>query len=293
MENLRPTPNHPERQTTTDERLRLQSRQVELLISGLSALKTGGQMVYATCSLAPEEDEAVLDTALKAYPNAFSIEDVSGKFSFHAPGLTGFEDQTFLPSIRNALRLWPHLTGMSGFFCALLTKKEPISLTEDSAPQREFSKTNLDPVRMDQFTQINELLGSNYGLDLPKILEQNRLELFSRFDQIFLLPRAYLDHFASLPYTYIGMPLGEWHGADLELSHPFISRFGLHFTNGKIIIPDSYVEQWIAGRDIRYPDSPLVPRGQYLLVTDSSGRNLGLGRLLPKRLRNLLPRQSV
>jgi NOL1/NOP2/fmu family ribosome biogenesis protein len=29
------------------------------------------------------------------------------------------------------------------------------------------------------------------------------------------------------------------------------------------------------------------------LVTDPAGRNLGLGKLLPKRLRNMLPRQSI
>ena len=44
MENLRPTENRPLRETTMDERLRLQERQVQLLISGLNSLKVGGQM---------------------------------------------------------------------------------------------------------------------------------------------------------------------------------------------------------------------------------------------------------
>ena len=39
MENLRPTPSHPLRETTDSERLRLQEMQIRLLISGLSALK--------------------------------------------------------------------------------------------------------------------------------------------------------------------------------------------------------------------------------------------------------------
>ena len=77
MENLRPTPSHPLRETTDSERLRLQEMQIRLLISGLSALKIGGQLVYATCSLAPEENEAVIDQVLKLYPDALIIEDLS------------------------------------------------------------------------------------------------------------------------------------------------------------------------------------------------------------------------
>jgi 16S rRNA (cytosine1407-C5)-methyltransferase len=121
MENLRPTPNHPLRETTSDERLRLQERQIQLLTSGLSALKTGGQLVYATCSLAPEEDEAVIDALLETFPAALTIKDVSHKFPHPVPGLTHFNAETYHPSLKHALRLWPHITGMSGFFCALIT----------------------------------------------------------------------------------------------------------------------------------------------------------------------------
>ncbi len=293
MESLRPTPNHPARSTTSDERLRLQARQIELLVSGLCALKTGGEMVYATCSMAPEEDEAVLDAAMRAYPGTFSIKDISDKFSFSAPGLTAFGDQRYSPSLKNCLRLWPHLTGMSGFFCALLIKNEPIPLMAETPPNRDFSKTGLEPVNEDLSKKIIELFLKNFGLDITEILMEYHLEIFSRYDQLFLIPRAYKDHFSSLPYAYIGMPLGKWTDMDLEPSHPFISRVGQHFKTGKIIISDSYVEQWIAGRDIRHPETALSPKGQYLLVNDLSGRNLGLGRLLPKRLRNLLPRQSI
>lgn len=293
MESLRSAPNHPARSTTSDERLRLQARQIELLISGLSALKTGGEMVYATCSLAPEEDEAVLESVLKAFPGTFSITDRSDKFSFHTRGLTEFNGQHYSPSLQNSLRLWPHLTGMSGFFCALLTKNKPISRQSETPPQRDFSKTDLQPTTPDLYTQVNQQFEENYGFCLHGILHDYRLEIYSRYDQLFLIPRAYLDHFSFLPYTYIGMPLGKWNAKDIEPSHPFISRFGHLFKVGKITISESYVDQWIAGRDIRHPETTLPPRGQYLLITDASGRNLGLGRLLPKRLRNLLPRQSI
>jgi NOL1/NOP2/fmu family ribosome biogenesis protein len=56
------------------------------------------------------------------------------------------------------------------------------------------------------------------------------------------------------------------------------------------MIKDEEIKPWIQGRDIRQPETNRIPKGQYLMVTDGENRNLGLGKLLPKRLRNLLPR---
>jgi 16S rRNA (cytosine1407-C5)-methyltransferase len=289
MENLRPTPNHPLRETSPTERLRLQDRQVGLLISGLSALKTGGQMVYATCSLAPEEDEAVIDRALKMHPGTFIVEDSSERVSFNTPGLTAFAGQSFHPALKHSLRLWPHLTGMSGFFCARLKKLHPIVTPSDSPPSRDFSRTGLEPVSEGVHQRISAQIYSNYGFDLSEILQSYRIRLFARHENIFLIPESYLANFSNLPYEYIGMPLGQWAQDELQPAHDFISRFGHLFTRGKIRIEGEQVDMWISGRDIRYPNTNLAPKGQYLLVVDDSGRNLGMGKLLSKRLRNMLP----
>lgn len=293
MENLRPTANHPLRETTVDERLRLQERQIQLLTSGLKALKTGGQLVYATCSLAPEEDEAVVDAVIKRHPNAIQTEDVFNHFELSAPGLTHFNNQLFNPQLRHALRLWPHLTGMSGFFCVLLTKKDVIPALKKDPPSRKFSKTNLMPVEKNIKNKVLNQLTRQYGFNLSEIMNDLSLELYQRYDQLFLLPSFYLHYFNSLPYEYIGMPLGFWIEEQLQPSHEFISRFGLRFTHGTIQINHHEVNQWIDGRDIRHPDTDLIPSGQYLLVKDREGRNLGMGKLLPKRLRNMLPRQLI
>jgi len=289
MENLRPTPNRPMRETTIDERLRLKERQVQLLTSGLRALKTGGQIVYATCSLAPEEDEAVIDALLKT-EQGLVVEDVSQSLLFKTPGLTHFINTNYDSQMVHALRLWPHLTGMSGFFCALITKTKPIPAPEETPPSRDFSKTDLERADTQVEKQVFNQIFENYGLEMQKILSDYKLSLLTRYDQIFLIPERYLSHFLTLPYAYIGMSVGRWLGNEFKPSHEFISRFGHQFTRGKIKIEDSAIEQWIAGRDIRHPDTDLKLTGQYLLVTDRSGRNLGMGKLLPKRLRNMLPR---
>jgi 16S rRNA (cytosine1407-C5)-methyltransferase len=292
MENLRPTESHPLRETSYDERLRLQERQIQILISGLRALKTGGQMVYATCSLAPEEDEAVINAALNTFPHSLEIQDVSDKFSFITPGLTQFKGEIYNPQLQHALRMWPHLTGMSGFFCVRLSKIAPLPAQPASPPVREFSKTGLQTPTKPNKKQVFEQILNNYGFDMDSILAEHRLELMTRYDQLFLIPQSYLQHFITLPYEFIGMAIGRWAHDQFEPSHEFISRFGRMFTQGKISIGEDQLDAWIAGRDIRYPQTALSPSGQYLMVTDEYGRNLGMGKLLPKRLRNMLPRQS-
>jgi len=290
MENLRPTENRPLRETTMDERLRLQDRQVDLLISGLTSLKIGGQMVYATCSLAPEEDEMVVNAVLDQFPNALQIEDVSHLFQFHTPGITSFGQEHFHPSLEHALRLWPHLTGMSGFFTVLITKTDTLPGPRQTPPARDLSRTGLEHLTKDEIQAVEDALDHSFGISLKAIQHDANLQLFKRGQHSFLIPASYLEHFQGLPYEYIGMALGKWANDRFEPSAEFISRFGWRFIKGAIKISDAQVQQWVSGRDIRNPQVEDVPEGQYVLVNDPDGRNLGLGKLLPKRLRNMLPR---
>lgn len=290
MENFRPTSNHPMREISRAERIRLQERQIELLKSGLSALKIGGQLVYATCSLAPEEDEAVVDAVLSSQPDSFRVEEVSHKIQHLTPGLTHFDSKIFNPDLKNAVRIWPHQTGMSGFFSALITKLTPLQIDRLPPPERDFERTEL--THLDNRTQVivQEQIIDLFGFDLKDVLTTYQLEVFQRKEHLFLIPEQYLENFISLPYEYIGMPLGRWLKDALEPSHEFISRFGHLFSCGKLVLKQDLVPQWISGRDIRNPDFTQDFTGQYVMVTDGYGRNLGLGKVLANRLRNMLPR---
>ena len=60
-----------------DYALRLHSTQLRLLRRGLRLLRPGGRLVYSTCSLNPIENEAVVLSALRAFPGRVSLEDAS------------------------------------------------------------------------------------------------------------------------------------------------------------------------------------------------------------------------
>ncbi|MBW2982800.1 RsmB/NOP family class I SAM-dependent RNA methyltransferase [Candidatus Woesearchaeota archaeon] len=98
------------------QRARLQK---ELLRSAYRVLKRGGVLVYSTCSLEPEEDEAVVDWFLKEFPDVSLSE--SG-VSLGEPGLTSAFGRSFDQSLSLTRRFWPSRAGTQGFFVARLVK---------------------------------------------------------------------------------------------------------------------------------------------------------------------------
>lgn len=94
--------------------------QRQLADVAFNALKENGTMVYSTCTLEPDEDEAVVNYLLEKYPNAklekFSIDLKRGKLSEE------FEGKQFLPEIKHCLKLWPQDNDTEGFFVSKISK---------------------------------------------------------------------------------------------------------------------------------------------------------------------------
>lgn len=288
MENLRHGIHQEARQTTTTERLRLSQRQFLLLESAFEALKSGGQLVYATCSLAPEEDEMVLDALLKKYPRQARIVEIP-KSMIDAPGLTRFNGQELKPSLRNALRLWPHIADTSGFFCTKIGKMSPVSNREQEIPSRDFAKTGLRALQANEVTQISRAISDDFGFEILDAMDSSGFDLFSRNNTIFLVPHRFHSEFNTLPFHSLGMQIGRFIGQTFQPTHEFLSRFGYHFSKGIVYLPDEQVGLWMAGMDLR-SDLPKAPAdGRTSLVMDNHGRILGGGKVQANRLRNLLP----
>lgn len=292
MESLRVSPSHPHRPITPDERSRLAVRQLALLESAVAATRIGGEIVYSTCTLAPEEDEAVLDAFLKAHPDVIQIDPTPSR-QLQAPGLTYFNGKAFDPQIAGSLRLWPHLLGTNGFFAALLKKIGTMPTVEVKQPTREFAGTGLIRLSTTQTNQLCRQVQSLYGFDLEAILEVYQCGLFERAAQVWLIPEQYLTRFSSLPYAFLGFPLGKLIGTRLELSFEMVSRFGDAFNANIFVLPDDYFQDWLRGADLRGLPLEGVEMGTVVAIRDKLGRNLGAGKALPKRLRNLLPSRSL
>ncbi len=87
--------------------------QKRLLIAGLETLEPGGELLYSTCSIAPEENELVIHSTLQNHPN-FSI--IKMPYIMGINGLTNFDGIPLRMDLINAQRLYPHIHDTIGFF---------------------------------------------------------------------------------------------------------------------------------------------------------------------------------
>ncbi len=97
------------------------SLQQQLIRRAFDLLSPGGVLLYSTCSLAPEENEAVIDTLLREKPHA-TIEPVTIDGITLSPGLTQFEGRDYDTRVKDSARLWPHIHNTDGFFMARISK---------------------------------------------------------------------------------------------------------------------------------------------------------------------------
>jgi NOL1/NOP2/sun family putative RNA methylase len=91
--------------------------QTDILRRAIQATREGGVVVYSTCTFAPEENEAVLDSVLDTEDCEVVPFDLALP---HAAGVTEWEGTAFDESVQNAARIYPHYADTGGFFVAKL-----------------------------------------------------------------------------------------------------------------------------------------------------------------------------
>ncbi len=110
---LRRNPDLKFRQTA-EGLVELNAKQRAILESAAGLVKPGGRLVYGTCSLLREENEAIVEAFLAAHadfrlvPAAEVLERQGVRVPFEGP----------------YLRLYPHVHGTDGFFAAVMDREE-------------------------------------------------------------------------------------------------------------------------------------------------------------------------
>ncbi|WP_290637387.1 RsmB/NOP family class I SAM-dependent RNA methyltransferase [Aquisalimonas sp.] len=108
--------------STAAFRSRLAAVQVRLLERAMRLTRPGGRLVYSTCTLAPEENEAVIDTLLDRYPGELRVVPAHVPGLQATAGITQWEGRRYDPAVADTLRVWPHHNDTGGFFVAVLER---------------------------------------------------------------------------------------------------------------------------------------------------------------------------
>ncbi|NTV94352.1 MAG: RsmB/NOP family class I SAM-dependent RNA methyltransferase [Thiobacillus sp.] len=108
---LRRNPDLKWRQTP-ESVVELTAKQAAILASAARLVKAGGRLVYATCSLLPDENETIVEAFLAAHP----------EFTLKPAGAVLAEQGVSL-EMGDYLRLDPRTHGTDGFFAAVLERQ--------------------------------------------------------------------------------------------------------------------------------------------------------------------------
>ena len=127
---------------------RLSDLQKDMLLHAIDAVdatsSTGGVIVYATCSVTIDENEAVVAYALRKRRN---VRIESTGLSFGDEGYSRFRGKNFGPDMKLCRRYWGHKHNLDGFFVCRLRKFSndiPMVKDEDSESENEDSEAETE-----------------------------------------------------------------------------------------------------------------------------------------------------
>ncbi len=136
-------------------------RQAEILDNATKALKSGGYIVYATCTFSLEENEMAVDAFLNRHPD-FEIVPVLDKVKKYTSDGISFEGCS-CENIHFARRFYPHKAKGEGQFMAVLHHKgerfeggvDKVSISKIDKTVAEFLDDTLTEYNSDYICEYN------------------------------------------------------------------------------------------------------------------------------------------
>lgn len=183
--------------------------QKEILPSAAVMLKSGGFMVYSTCTFSIEENEKVIKWFLDEHPD-FSLKSLESMKGFK----DGYEGHG------ETKRLWPHHIKGEGHFVALLQKRN----ANDSISHKPYQYDKINIKELKPYLEFEEEV-------LKEPINKSKLSIIK--DKLYWLPDEAPD-LKGLRVLKSGWYLGDFNKGRFEPSQAFAN--GLRISEVKKVI---------------------------------------------------------
>lgn len=245
--------------------------QRELIDSAFHALRPGGTLVYSTCTLNREENEAVCLWLKETYHDAVEFLPLGDLFPGANKALT--ED--------GFLHVFPQIYDCEGFFVARLRKTQAIPVLP--APKYKVGNFPFSPVKDREAGQIRQAAAS-VGLNWDE-----NLRLWQRDKELWLFPVGIEALIGKVRFSRLGIKLAETHNKGYRWQHEAVIALASPDNVNAFELTPQEAEEWYRGRDV-YPQA--APVADDVLVTFQH-QPIGLAKRIGSRLKNSYPRELV
>ena len=244
---------HPEvaKWWSNDKLKKISLIQYQLVVSALKALKTGGELVYSTCSIAPEENEQVIRKILDNYP----VELVQPPAVLQGMFSSAVKNNDYSFELDKAIRIWPHRHKLEGFFAVKLRKTDSIR-RQDKNREPEFIeiKDSSDIlVRM-----ILENISNNWGIPFK---EWDKYRFNVTKTRIWMVNKD-IKKCLTQSFVSAGILLAESRLLFWKLVNGSVQRFADKINKRKIELSDEQIYNLFSKGYIAYKE---FPGGYYAL----------------------------
>ena len=183
--------------------------QLRLLIAAIKMLKEGGEVVYSTCTLTPEENEFIINKVLQKYP--VEILDIDLPVS-STEGITFYNGGRLNPAITKARRILPWEADSDGFFIVKLKKTGETESPEIIRPKEK--ELHLLDYKNKELRKLLTGIENEFGIDGDVL---NDYKFMIKRNDIYFVNK-------------------QWYDENLGLFERIGTRFGVIDKNSKVIL---------------------------------------------------------
>ncbi len=217
-----------------------------LIASAFRALKPGGIMVYSTCTIAPEENEGVIDYLLKRFPDAEILQIKISNFKTRE-GILRWQNEDYDTRVRLCCRILPQDNDTAPFFIAKITKR--------GIPQERPAYHG----KIEFQNKVVDLFLRQYGIS-KNIL--SNFAVFQKNDTYYIsTTEAY--SFFEIKSIRKGLEFGKIYENHLKPDNDFVQIFGYDAKNNAIEIKDWELKKLLRGESIKTQ----INTGEFIIIT--------------------------
>lgn len=253
------------------------TRQRQILNETVKNLKPGGELIYSTCTFAPEEDEQIIAWLVKQYH--FDILPVK-KFPGMDSGRPDWADGN--PDLVNCVRIFPnHFNGEGHFIAKLKKPKEsssPIPHPSKQKKRRQRDTKNTTTLSADQRT-----LWENFAAEMFKTLPIGNLRTFK--ETLYSVPLETPD-LGKIKIVRDGLQLGFFKKNRFEPSYALALALQPDTAKWVIDISTDDWKKYVHGDT--FTVNKELKKGWYLLACE--GQSIGFSKIVNGTAKNFFPK---